>query len=126
MNKITAHSLEITPSQKLSLPVGARLLSVNIDHRFNKGLLWTAQDDSAKATEEITFKMARLGEDASDGQYVGTLKDNSGYVHVFAEGAAKPIVIVADSVASAPAPTVKLVGQATPAKTASVAVEAKS
>lgn len=85
MNKITAHSLSILPTQKLSLPIGARLLTVNVDHRFNKCLLWTVQDDGATKEEELTFTMAKLGDEASAGEYVGTFKDNSGYVHVFAE-----------------------------------------
>ena len=45
--KITAHSLDILHTQKLSLPTGAKLLTVNVDHRFNKCLLWTFQDDNA-------------------------------------------------------------------------------
>ena len=83
--KITAHSLDIRPNQKLDLPLGARLLTVNVDHRFNKCLLWTAQDEDSPMTEELTFTMAKLGDDVSGGEYVGTFKDNSGYVHVFAQ-----------------------------------------
>jgi hypothetical protein len=83
MNKITAHSLDLQPSQKLDLPIGARLLGVNVDHRFNKCLLWTLQDDELD-TEPVTFTMAKLNEGAV-GTYIGTFKDNSGYLHVFAQ-----------------------------------------
>ncbi len=85
MNKITAHSLDMKPTQKLILPVGANLLTVNVDHRFNKCLLWTYEDENSAATEELTFTMAKLGDEGVTGKYVGTLKDNSGYLHVFAE-----------------------------------------
>ncbi len=92
MNKITAHSLEIKGTQKLDLPVGARLLSVNVDHRFNKCLLWTLQDDEATKTESVAFTFAKLGDSMDNpGQYIGTFKDNSGYLHVFA---AKPPLVV--------------------------------
>lgn len=90
--KITAHSLDILPTQKLSLPTGAKLLTVNVDHRFNKCLLWTFQDDNAPE-EELTFTMAKLGDEVLGSNYVGTFKDNSGYVHVFAE---RPIAVTND------------------------------
>jgi len=99
--KITAHSLDILPTQKLSLPTGAKLLTVNVDHRFNKCLLWTFQDDNAPE-EELTFTMAKLGDEVLGGGYVGTFKDNSGYVHVFAE---RPVVIMAVNM-PAPVPVV--------------------
>jgi len=95
MNKITAHSLDILPTQKLSLPTGAKLLTVNVDHRFNKCLLWTFQDDNAPE-EELTFTMAKLGDEVLGSNYVGTFKDNSGYVHVFAE---KPVAVPVPAVA---------------------------
>lgn len=87
--KITAHSLDILHTQKLSLPTGAKLLTVNVDHRFNKCLLWTFQDDNAPE-EELTFTMAKLGDEVLGSNYVGTFKDNSGYIHVFAE---RPVVV---------------------------------
>lgn len=92
MNKITAHSLDLQPSQKLDLPIGTRLLTVNVDHRFNKCLLWTLQDDNAE-TETVTFTMAKLNEGAV-GTYIGTFKDNSGYLHVFAQMPEKPAAVV--------------------------------
>lgn len=92
--KITAHSLDILHTQKLSLPTGAKLLTVNVDHRFNKCLLWTFQDDNAPE-EELTFTMAKLGDEVMGSNYVGTFKDNSGYVHVFAEYRAKAAAPVA-------------------------------
>lgn len=95
MTKINAHSLDIKPSQKLSLPVGTKLLTVNVDHRFNKCLLWTLEEEDAPVSEEFTFMMAKLGEEVGAGSYVGTLKDNSGYVHVFAEGQKRPDVVTA-------------------------------
>jgi hypothetical protein len=100
MNKITAHSLDMKPTQKLTLPVGANLLTVNVDHRFNKCLLWTYEDEDSAATEELTFTMAKLGDEAAGGKYIGTLKDNSGYLHVFAE---RPVVAQVP-IAAKPAP----------------------
>ena len=98
MTKITAHSLDIKPSQTLKLPVGARLLTVNVDHRFNKCLLWTFQDDDAPTSEELTFTMAKLGDTLADGKYVGTFKDNSGYLHVFAQRPEKvPVVAIREA-----------------------------
>lgn len=96
MNKITAHSLDIisTP-QKLDLPVGTTLLSINVDHRFNKCLLWARQDDEAHKMETVTFAMVRLGDAVPQGDYIGTLKDNSGYVHVFADGQKRPDAVTA-------------------------------
>jgi hypothetical protein len=93
MNKVTAHSLDPQPSQKLDLPIGARLLTVNVDHRFNKCLLWTLQDNDAE-TESVGFTMAKLGE-AATGDYIGTFRDNSGYLHVFAQRPEKVAVPVA-------------------------------
>lgn len=93
MNKITAHSLDLQPSQKLDLPIGARLLTVNVDHRFNKCLLWTLQDSDAE-TEAVTFTMSKLNETAT-GDYIGTFKDNSGYLHVFAQKPQRPDVVTA-------------------------------
>ena len=97
MNKITAHSLDLQPSQKLDLPIGARLMTVNVDHRFNKCLLWTLQDDDLD-TETVTFTMAKLNEGAV-GTYIGTFKDNSGYLHVFAQVPEKVAVVAAKAVA---------------------------
>jgi hypothetical protein len=95
-NKITAHSLDLQPSQKLDLPIGAELLAVNLDHRFNKCLLWTYEDEDADQTEEFMFTMAKLGDEDVTGKYIGTLKDNSGYFHVFAERPVKvPVPVTA-------------------------------
>lgn len=100
MNKITAHSLDLQPSQKLDLPIGARLMTVNVDHRFNKCLLWTLQDDDLD-TETVTFTMAKLNEGAV-GTYIGTFKDNSGYLHVFAQMPEKSPVVAQAAKAVAP------------------------
>jgi|DEB19_MinimDraft_2_1074335.scaffolds.fasta_scaffold04306_7 hypothetical protein len=100
MQKITAHSLDLQPSQKLDLPIGARLLTVNVDHRFNKCLLWTLQDDDA-STEPVTFAMAKLNETAT-GNYIGTFKDNSGYLHVFAQMPEKSPVVAIREAAQVP------------------------
>lgn len=105
MNKITAHSLDIKPTQTLELPLGAKLLTVNVDHRFNKCLLWTLQDDDAAISSEFTFLMGKLGDEATGGMYVGTFKDNSGYVHVFAKTAEKTAV-------PAPTPTKPVLAEA--------------
>lgn len=100
MSKITAHSLDLQPSQKLDLPIGTRLLTVNVDHRFNKCLLWTLQDNDAES-ESVGFTMTKLGETAA-GDYIGTFKDNSGYLHVFAQRPEKAPVVAIREAAQVP------------------------
>ena len=91
MLKLTIHCKDVSPSQRLKVAVGARPVTVTLDHRFNNCQLATLEDPEA-ATEDVELIMLRVGEtlERPEAKHVGSFKDNAGMVHVFWAGVPKP------------------------------------
>lgn len=85
-HKIDAQSLPITLRQKLQMPVHAKFIGVQLDIRHNNCLLWWLADDEAPKRENVEVIMLKLNEslDPPNAKFIGSFKDNSGMIHVFA------------------------------------------
>lgn len=84
MNVIYKYPLAITAEQTLLLPIGAKVLSVQM--QGSVPTVWTLQDASNTATTtEVLVAMVATGQefDIDNWNYVDTLQDGSYVWHVF-------------------------------------------
>ncbi len=82
--KIFKYPLRIDAQQELDLPVGARVLTVQLQD--GKPCLWALVDEDAEV-ETITIEMIGTGHPVYDpGKYLGTVQMEQGklVLHVFA------------------------------------------
>lgn len=90
--RIFKYTLEKTDKQKLLLPLGARILSVQV--QYNSPQLWALVNEKEKFTREVTISTYGTGnpipvKDAEDmGTYLGTYQvfDGDYVFHVFYSG----------------------------------------
>ena len=87
--KIKAQSLPIKDRQTIKdVPLYAKFLLADLDHRHNNCLLWTLENGEAAEEKQETVEiiMLKLGEELTppNAKFVSSFRTNSGMIHVFA------------------------------------------
>jgi hypothetical protein len=84
LKAIYKYSLSSHTAQDIEMPVGARILTVQVQN--DVPVIWAVVDPSTKYIDILTFLTLATGElvDDIDGKYIGTYQLSNGLVfHIF-------------------------------------------